>query len=134
LKLIDYNSNGIDDGILGSYNLIDKKNDTILQMLPTEAKFNSSISKKFCTIDPNHSNDNSLNIYPNPITNNKVEINSSIETILYVNIYDIAGQLLKQLQFNSTFIYIDTEQFAQGVYLFEVKTTNHTYLNHVIQY
>ncbi len=133
IKLIDYNNNGMILGNQkGSYILLDSDLDTIIQLTESEANFKTSIKKEFCN-QSNTNKENTLTIFPNPTNDGKIEINSSIESIQEVTIYAITGQKLEQQQFNSTFINIQTYKLNPGIYLFEIKTNNHTYVSHVTQ-
>jgi len=67
-------------------------------------------------------NNNTINIYPNPITdklNVKIKNNEQSEIILY----DLSSRKLLQQTFTNTTI-INTEQLAKGMYLYEVRNKN----------
>ena len=68
---------------------------------------------------------NSVTFYPNPVTNElnfKISSNESAEIILY----DIASRKLYQQIFTNS-VSINTEQFAKGIYLYEVRFGNSIY-------
>lgn len=62
-----------------------------------------------------------LNIYPNPTTNT-VNILSKNETIKQINVYDMAGRLIKSQIGSSEKEQIGLQKLANAVYLIEIKT------------
>ena len=131
--LTDYSGDGMVSGNKkGSYVLLDSELDTIIQLTENEANFKTTIKKEFCNLS-NTNSENIITLFPNPINDNTIEINSSLESIQEVTIYAITGQKLEQLNFNSTFIHLNTAQLNSGNYLFEIKTNNHTYISRITQ-
>lgn len=69
-----------------------------------------------------HNDNSSISIYPNPANNYfVVSGNDLIET---VNIYNINGQLVKQISVNDNIININTNSFSQGIYFIQVQSGN----------
>jgi hypothetical protein len=65
---------------------------------------------------------NSVNIFPNPVTNElNVETNSN--ELAEIILYDIASRKLLQQKFRNA-VSMNTEQLAKGLYLYEVRCGN----------
>ena len=64
-------------------------------------------------------NDDTLRIYPNPVNNTIVLINS--DKYIYYKIYDLAGKLLKEDSFSKN---INIEDISKGIYILEVVATD----------
>ncbi|MCC7332299.1 MAG: T9SS type A sorting domain-containing protein [Flavobacteriales bacterium] len=74
----------------------------------------------------------SVMTYPNPTTSN-INVKSD-NTIDFVSIYGLNGQIVKTIQVNSTSAVVEVNQLAKGTYVMEIKTGNNiTKRNVVIQ-
>lgn len=69
------------------------------------------------------SNNNAINIYPNPVSN-FVTI-SSKESISHVNIYDFQGRIVQEYDFNGTTdIKLNVSDLSNGIYSIVANSTN----------
>lgn len=63
----------------------------------------------------------SLNFYPNPVTNGKIYITSKNATAKEVTIYDVLGKLVLQTNLNVNSKEISVNALNPGVYIIRIK-------------
>jgi lysyl endopeptidase len=130
ITIHDYNGNGMKDIQAGSMYFVQNDKDTLVSLLPT-ASFKSSYSKSFCDTIGTSSVD-TLKVYPNPVSTDVLTIESTIESVTEITIFDLTGKRFGTYKPAGTLLTINTDFLKQGMYLFEIKTTNHTYVNRVL--
>jgi hypothetical protein len=108
--------------------LIREEADTIVALIPSNA-FKSTISRSFCNSD--NPSENALNIYPNPVSSDEITIESTIDSVNEIKILDVTGKTFATYEVASTILKIKTDFLKQGMYLFEIKTKNQTYVKRV---
>ena len=128
ITINDYNGNGFNENISGSMFLIREEADTIVALIPSNA-FKSTISRSFCNSD--NPSENALNIYPNPVSSDEITIESTIDSVNEIKILDVTGKTFATYEVASTILKIKTDFLKQGMYLFEIKTKNQTYVKRV---
>jgi hypothetical protein len=74
----------------------------------------------------------SIKVYPNPFNNNITIKNNS--PISKINLYDVRGQQLLNLDCNSSEINMDTSKFQAGIYFIKVNTDGKSETFKVIRY
>jgi hypothetical protein len=67
--------------------------------------------------------DNSLVVYPNPLSSNNLNVNSE-SVITNVKLINVAGQIVKDINCNENRIEISTESLINGMYFVQVQTNN----------
>ena len=128
IRINDYNSNGMSELQSGSMYLIKNNLDTVASIQPTTS-FKSSITRSFCDSD---GISDEINVYPNPVDEGEITIESTIENINEIQIYDLTGKQIASL-FTSGIVYkMRTDELQMGIYLFQIKTTNQTYIKRVL--
>ena len=130
IKLNDYNGNGMTDVSKGSFYLIQESKDTVASLLPTET-FKSSLTRSFCD-ETNVVTENILKVFPNPINQPELTLQTNLESISEVLISDLSGKQFASYQTSGTIVKLNTDFLKQGMYLVQVKTTNHTYIQRVV--
>ena len=92
---------------------------------------------EFVTTDlPDHgdlADNTAITVYPNPCSGT-LNIFVSGEGLKWVKISDITGKIhsFNEIKHNSTFYTIDLSPFANGFYLLEAATENHTYIRKIL--
>ncbi len=128
ITINDYNHNGMSEFQSGSMYLIKNNLDTVASIQPTTS-FKSSITRSFCDSD---GISDEINVYPNPVVEGEITIESTIENINEIQIYDLTGKQIESL-FTSGIVYkMRTDELQMGIYLFQIKTTNQTYIKRVL--
>lgn len=69
--------------------------------------------------------DNSLLVYPNPLSSNNLNVNSE-SVITNVKLINVAGQIVKDINCNENKIKINTENLINGIYFVQVQTNDRT--------
>jgi type IX secretion system substrate protein len=73
-----------------------------------------------CTgLEENKNSDDQFSIYPNPVKD-KLNITATNKELSEITLYDITSRKLLQKEFTNS-ITLNTEQFAKGIYLYEVR-------------
>jgi hypothetical protein len=114
----------------GSFYLIQEGKDTVASFLPTET-FKSSLTRSFCD-ETNVVTENTLKVFPNPINQPELTLQTNLESITEVLISDLSGKQFVSFQTSGTIVKLNTDFLKQGMYLVQVKTTNHTYTQRVV--
>ncbi|RLD46480.1 MAG: hypothetical protein DRI94_14745 [Bacteroidetes bacterium] len=78
------------------------------------------------------SGNNDIVIYPNP-AKTYLQIKSSSNNILNIDIYNIYGQKIKQLKLDNTKAVIDIKTLSKGVYLIKLQTAKGTLIKKIIK-
>ena len=73
----------------------------------------------------------SIKLFPNPVSGNTIEINYNNN--LFVEIFDILGKKVKQLNLVTTDKKIDISRLKKGIYLLRLKTNNGTITKKLIR-
>ncbi|MES2798712.1 MAG: T9SS type A sorting domain-containing protein [Bacteroidota bacterium] len=104
------------NGGTGNYQIVYASN-TLAELLDAEANFGTSNTKPFC-VEVNSIDENvlgSISMYPNP-ANQVVNINAKDVSLTNVEIYSVAGQLMKSISANSSVLTVDVSSISAGVY------------------
>ncbi len=74
---------------------------------------------------PNHLENDSINVYPNPATN-KVIFESYYNDMddTYVVIYNVFGQIAQKMKLHQNMTTINTNNLSRGIYLYKILKTN----------
>jgi hypothetical protein len=115
----------------GSMYLIENNVDTVASIEPNTT-FKSTITRSFCdTVGLYELNE--ISVFPNPIISDELTIESTIENIEEIAIYDVTGKSFATF-FPSGIVYKKNIDFLEkGLYLFKIKTTNHTYVKRILK-
>ncbi len=71
-------------------------------------------------------NNNSINLYPNP-TNSNLNILSEIDIISNILIYDISGHLISKFELNTNKYNLNLSNCISGIYVLKIETKNGTF-------
>jgi hypothetical protein len=131
ITINDYNHNGMSELQSGSMYLIENNVDTVASIEPNTT-FKSTITRSFCdTVGLYELNE--ISVFPNPIISDELTIESTIENIEEIAIYDVTGKSFATF-FPSGIVYKKNIDFLEkGLYLFKIKTTNHTYVKRILK-
>ena len=124
MSIYDYAGDGlyVNDSIRGSYRLLDNENTVVIQLLPSESKFASTSSKKFCYTTQVQSIDftNELSVFPNPSLNDQIHITSKNQSISKIDLFSITGQLIGSYSINAKEFELPITTLDVGIYYMKI--------------
>ncbi|MCF6306842.1 MAG: T9SS type A sorting domain-containing protein [Flavobacteriaceae bacterium] len=96
--------------------------------------FTFEITRELLSVNDNEL-DNNTTIYPNPTSNIVTINNSSNEVLKQIQIFDINGRVIKNidLQDNLNNIQVSMENYASGIYFVHINTQNYSTVKQVIK-
>jgi hypothetical protein len=71
-------------------------------------------------------------VYPNPVVEGEITIESTIENINEIQIYDLTGKQILSIISSGIVYKMSTDELQRGIYLFQIKTTNQTFIKRVL--
>ncbi len=80
----------------------------------------------------NHSQNNSIRFFPNPVTD-KLTVQSAAQPLKTISIYDVSGKLLIQTEGRGWQKEIEFSDFKSGIYILRVNTGKDTYTGRIIK-
>ena len=96
----------------------------ILTYVGGEIVYNISIDGELLTVTEISSK---VKVYPNPASNNvRIEANNGIES---VKVYNVLGALVETIPANGKSVNVNTANYSNGVYFFNIRQTNGTVSN-----
>jgi len=128
ITINDYSGNGMNEIQNGSMYLIQNDKDTVASVEPA-IKFKSSISRSFCDTE---GLTNEINVYPNPLVDTELTIESTIDDIHDILVFDLTGKQIMNVATSGILYEMRTDLLKKGIYLFQIKTTNQTYIKRVL--
>jgi lysyl endopeptidase len=128
ITIYDYNGNGMNELQNGSMYLVQNNSDTVASISPNTS-FKSSIYRSFCYTE---GLSNEINLYPNPVVEDELTIQSTIENIQEILVFDLTGKQITNVSTSGTVYTMRIDELHRGIYLFQVKTSNQTYIKRVL--
>ena len=119
-SIYDFSGDGmyVNDSNVGSYSIKDESNKVVAQLLPENAKFAASYTKKFCYVSNVEEVDfeNQIRLFPNPSNLDIVHLKATNNDIKYIEIYAITGQLMSSYKVNTKEFEVPISQLKAGMY------------------
>ena len=119
-SMYDFSGDGmyVNDSNVGSYSIKDESNKVVAQLLPENAKFAASYTKKFCYISNVEEVDfeNQIRLFPNPSNLDVFHITAENSSVRNLEIYTIAGQLISSYEVNAYEFEVPISQLQAGMY------------------
>jgi hypothetical protein len=126
--MYDFSGDGmyVNDSNVGSYSIKDESNKVVAQLLPENAKFAASYTKKFCYISNVEEVDfeNQIRLFPNPSNLDVFQITTENSSIRNLEIYTIAGQLISNYEVNAYEFEVPISQLQAGMYYVRIIGAN----------
>jgi len=119
-SIYDFAGDGmyVNDTNVGSYRLRDDSSKVVAELLPENAKFASSFTRKFCFVsnleDVNF--ESQVRLYPNPTNLDVVHVTAEYSTIERIEIFAITGQIMGSYVVNAYKSDVPIDQLQAGMY------------------